>query len=59
MASLVGLGQTDEARAVAADMMHCEPGFTLSAYAKERAPFVDPILREQLFARMRTAGVPE
>ena len=59
MASLVGLGQTDEARAVAADMMRCEPGFTLSAYAKERAPFVDPIIREQLFARMRTAGVPE
>ena len=59
MASLAGLGQIDEARAVAADMMRCEPEFRLSTYARDRAPFVDPRLREQLFARMRAAGVPE
>jgi adenylate cyclase len=59
MASLAGLGQLDEARAVAADMMRCEPEFRLSTYARDRAPFVDPQLREQLFTRMRAAGVPE
>jgi adenylate cyclase len=59
MACLVGLGQIDEARQVAADMMHCEPEFTLAAFARDRAPIVDPVLREKLFSRMRVAGVPE
>jgi adenylate cyclase len=59
IACLVGLGQVDEARQVAADMLRYEPGFTLSAYARDRAPIVDPALREKLFSRMRMAGVPE
>jgi len=59
MACLVGMGQVDEARQVAADMMRCEPAFTLLAFAKERAPWVDPVLRERMFSRMRIAGVPD
>jgi adenylate cyclase len=59
MASLVVLGEVDEARKIAKSMMSCEPEFTLSAYARERAPFVDPVFREQLLARMKIAGVPE
>jgi adenylate cyclase len=59
MASLIALGRSDEARVVAADMMLCEPQFRLSIYQNDRAPFVDPVLRQQLFSRMRAAGVPE
>jgi adenylate cyclase len=58
MASLVALGRNDEARAVVADMMLCEPHFRLSIYQNDRAPFVDPVLRRQLFSRMQAAGVP-
>jgi hypothetical protein len=59
MASLVGLGQVDEARVVAGQMMICEPQFRLSEYQNDRAPFVHPDLRNRLFSQMRTAGVPE
>lgn len=59
MAALVGLGNNEEARAVAAQMMICEPQFRLSVYERERAPFVDPELRSKLLARMQIAGVPE
>ena len=59
MAALAGLGEIDEARSVAADMLRCEPEFRLSTYAQTRAPFVDPVLRERLLNRMRDAGVPD
>jgi adenylate cyclase len=58
-AALVALGQVDEARRIAGQMLVCEPNFRLSTYKEERAPFVDPDLRDQLFARMRAAGMPE
>jgi adenylate cyclase len=59
MAALVALGETEEARTVAGQMMVCEPQFRLSSYRNDRAPFVDPDLRTALFSRMRDAGVPE
>jgi adenylate cyclase len=59
MAALVGLGNVEEARAVAGQMMICEPQFRLSRYQNDRAPFVHPELRSTLFVRMKTAGVPE
>ena len=59
MAAQVGLAKTGDARAVAAQMMVCEPQFRLSVYERERAPFVDPELRSSLLSRMRIAGVSE
>jgi adenylate cyclase len=59
MAALVELGKVEEARAVAAQMMACEPEFRLSTYEHSRAAFADPDLRAGLLSRMRTAGVPE
>jgi class 3 adenylate cyclase/TolB-like protein len=59
MAALVAVDKIEEARAVARQMMACEPVFRISKYKLDRAPFVDPSLREQLFSRMKTAGVPE
>ena len=58
-AALVALGAIDEARTVAAEMMRCEPQFSLSAFARERAPYVDPVLRAKFFERLRIAGLPE
>lgn len=59
MASLVATGKTEEAQGIAQQMMACEPQFRLSKYRNDRAPFVDPDLRSNLFARMRIAGVPD
>jgi adenylate cyclase len=59
MASLVALGRDDDARQVAADMMALDPTFKLSAYAAERVPIVDPVLRAHLVDHMRRAGVPD
>ncbi len=59
MASLVAIDRLDEALSVAADMMRCEPNFRLVDYARERAPFVDAGIREELLTRLRRAGIPE
>jgi adenylate cyclase len=58
-ASLVGLGDIDEARAVTADMLRCEPSFTVSDFARERAPYVDPVIRATFLERLRLAGLPD
>ena len=58
-AALVGLGEVEEARTIGAEMMRCEPGFSLSAFARERAPYVDPEIRAKFLERLRIAGLPE
>lgn len=59
VAALVALGRTEEAKGVAADMLRCEPRFSLARYRNHRSPFVDPALRAQLLGALETAGVPE
>lgn len=58
IAALDAQREHDAARAVAAEMMQCEPNFRLSHYAGERQPFTDQEQREQLLNALRTAGVP-
>jgi hypothetical protein len=56
---LVALGKLEEARAVARQMMVCEPEFRLSKYENDRAAFADRELRKTLISRMRAAGLPD
>jgi adenylate cyclase len=58
-AALVALGKLEEARAVARQMMVCEPEFRLSKYENDRAAFADRELRKTLISRMRAAGLPD
>ena len=59
VASLDAQGEHEAARALAIEMMRCEPNFRLNRYAAERQPFTDPGQRERLLMALRTAGVPE
>jgi adenylate cyclase len=59
IADLVALGQVDEARAVAADLMRLEPDFRISVYERTRQPFQVPEMRARLLGHLRTAGLPE
>jgi tetratricopeptide (TPR) repeat protein len=57
VASLVGLGRNEEARHFARKLLEASPGFRLSDYARW-SPLQSNI-RNELLARLRTAGLPE
>jgi len=54
----VGLGQMDEAKKAAAEILRTNPKFTVGAYVAY-APFTDEGDREKSAAPLREAGVPE
>lgn len=57
IASLVAIGELDEARHFAQTFLEVSPEFRLSAYSKW-CP-LEPYLRTELIARLRAAGLPE
>jgi adenylate cyclase len=57
IATLVALGQVDQAREVGRQLIRVQPDFRLRPYA-ERCPFVRPILDVWL-GRLQAAGLPE
>jgi adenylate cyclase len=57
IASLVAIGEVDEARHFVQTFLEVNPGFRLSAYS-EWCP-LKPELRPELIARLRAAGLPE
>jgi adenylate cyclase len=57
IASLVAIGQLDEARRFAQTLLEVNPRFRLSAYS-EWCPLT-PELRTELIARLHAAGLPE
>jgi adenylate cyclase len=57
IATLVGLGQLEEARQMAGRLLTLEPRFRLGSYA-ERCPFSSGIL-EPWLDRLRAAGLPD
>jgi adenylate cyclase len=57
IASLVAIGEVDEARHFAQNFLEVNPAFRLSAYS-EWCP-LKPELRTELIARLRAAGLPE
>ena len=59
IAGLVGLGQLEEAREVAAKLMQIEPEFRLKTYERTRQPFRHEQIRERYMEHLRTAGLPE
>ncbi len=58
-AALVASGRAAEAREVSARFLALRPGFSLQVYARKRAPFQDPALREGFLAHLRGAGLPD
>jgi adenylate cyclase len=59
IAGLVGLGQLEEAREVAAKLLQIEPDFRLKTYERTRQPFRHPEIKERYMQHLRTAGLPE
>jgi adenylate cyclase len=59
IAALVGLGQLDEAREVAASLIRIEPEFRLKTYERTRQPFRHAEIKERYMQHLRTAGLPE
>ena len=59
IAGLVGLGQLEEARDVAARMIQIEPEFRLKTYERTRQPFRHEQIKERYMQHLRTAGLPE
>jgi adenylate cyclase len=59
IAGLVGLGQLDEAREVAASLIRIEPEFRLKTYERTRQPFRHAEIKERYMQHLRTAGLPE
>jgi tetratricopeptide (TPR) repeat protein len=57
IASLVAIGNLDEARQCAQALLEVNPRFRLSAYAGW-CP-LEPDLRQELLARLHSAGLPE
>jgi hypothetical protein len=57
IASLVAIGELDEARHFAQTFLEVSPEFRLSAYSKW-CP-LEPYLRTELIVRLRAAGLPE
>jgi adenylate cyclase len=57
IATLVALGELEEAREVAGQLLRIQPDFRLGTYAR-RCPFLEPILGTWL-ARLRASGLPE
>jgi adenylate cyclase len=58
-AGLVGLGQLNEARDVAASMIQIEPNFRLSHYEHTRQPFRHLPIKERYMQHLRAVGLPE
>jgi tetratricopeptide (TPR) repeat protein len=54
-ASYVELGQEEEARVVAAEVLRISPYFSLEVY-RQRLPFNDPVVK-RVIAALRTAGL--
>jgi adenylate cyclase len=59
IAGLVGLGQLEEAREVAARMIQIEPEFRLKTYERTRQPFRQAQIKERYMQHLRSAGLPE
>ena len=59
IAGLVGLGQLEEAREVAAKLIQIEPEFRLKTYERTRQPFRHEQIKERYMQHLRTAGFPE
>jgi adenylate cyclase len=58
-AALVGLGRLEEARAVAAQLMHLEPDFRIGVWGRTRLPFRDREISAKYMQHLRTAGLPD
>jgi adenylate cyclase len=58
IAGLVAIGQLDEARAVATQMLNLEPDFSMARYEKTRQPFRPGPLSIQFVEHLRRAGLP-
>jgi adenylate cyclase len=54
-ASLVAVGQLDEARAVAAKLLLAEPAFDIDHYERARQPFRDEALKQLFIGHLRQA----
>jgi adenylate cyclase len=59
IAGLVGLGQLEEAREVAARMIQIEPAFRLKTYERTLQPFRHAQIKERYMQHLRAAGLPE
>jgi len=57
-ASLVGLGEVEEAKAVAAQMLAIEPRFSVTKWSQTLQPFRDPEIAHQYAERLLQAGLP-
>ena len=55
--SLMALGRSEEANALAAQMRETSPGTTISWF--RRVPFRDEAFKQASIAAMRAAGIPE
>jgi adenylate cyclase len=53
------LGQLDEARAEAAELLRLRPGYTISCTARRLAAFKRPTDEKHFFNALRKAGLPE
>jgi adenylate cyclase len=58
MASLVAVGEIDEARRVAARLLELEPDFSMKHYARTRQPFQDTAIMTRYLAHLRAVGLP-
>lgn len=59
IAALVGLGELEEAREVAAKLIEIEPEFRLSIYERTRQPFRHEQIKGRYMQHLRAAGLPE
>jgi adenylate cyclase len=57
-ASLVGLGEVEEAKAVAAQMLAIEPRFSVAKWSRTLQPFRDPVIGRRYAERLLQAGLP-
>jgi adenylate cyclase len=57
-AGLAALGQLDEAREVAKNLLKLEPDFRLSTFERTRQPFRVPELKEKYIEHLSKAGLP-
>ena len=57
-ASLVGLGEVEEAKAVAAQMLAIEPRFSVAKWSRTLQPFRDPAIASLYAERLLQAGLP-
>ncbi len=58
-ATLAQLGNLDEARAEAAEVLRIEPKYTIEGTQRRLAPFKRPEDAEHFFDGLRKAGLPE